>query len=109
MAAFSNKPWNTITEVVAEGDKTQFTWTVGRVKTCRLSPTIISFGCHVFGFRAVASARRIHLFKNFDANTKLFTFPSFGDSISSKPIAAGQSSWKVVYFPKGFTVRMESQ
>ena len=29
---------------------------------------------------------------------------SFGGSIVSKPIMAGGTPWKVVYFPKGFTV-----
>eukprot|EP00802_Teleaulax_amphioxeia_P003602 Tamp_03605.p1 GENE.Tamp_03605~~Tamp_03605.p1 ORF type:complete len:928 (+),score=215.99 Tamp_03605:206-2989(+) len=28
---------------------------------------------------------------------------SFGDSLASKPVQAGQDKWKVVYFPKGFT------
>ena len=28
---------------------------------------------------------------------------SFGDSIASRPVQAGEDKWKVVYFPKGFT------
>jgi len=59
---FSNNYWQKVSEVEAEGDRTAFTWTVGRVKKC-----------------------------------------SFGDSIKSSEIKAGGKSWKVVYFPKGFT------
>eukprot|EP00961_Rhodomonas_salina_P104436 1405950-Rhodomonas_salina.1 len=57
--------WQKVSEVSTEGDKTEFTWTVGRVKKC-----------------------------------------SFGDSIKSSTIKSGGQLWKVVYFPKGFTVRL---
>jgi hypothetical protein len=33
-------------------------------------------------------------------------FTSFGSSISSEKIDAGGTAWKVVFFPKGFTVHL---
>ncbi len=107
MAAFSNKPWNTISEVVAEGDKTTFIWKVGRVKTCRLFPTMVCFVLCVFLFGKFWHANSF--FSKILKHKLFINTSSFGDSISSKPIAAGQSTWKVVYFPKGFTVRTQSQ
>ena len=43
---------------------------------------------------------------NFDITLtyEYFSLPSFGSSISSEKVDAGGTSWKVVFFPKGFTV-----
>eukprot|EP00282_Hemiselmis_andersenii_P029294 CAMPEP_0169469784 /NCGR_PEP_ID=MMETSP1042-20121227/23664_1 /TAXON_ID=464988 /ORGANISM="Hemiselmis andersenii, Strain CCMP1180" /LENGTH=157 /DNA_ID=CAMNT_0009583283 /DNA_START=144 /DNA_END=613 /DNA_ORIENTATION=- len=61
-AMLHSRPWNSVSNVVSEGDRTTFTWCVGRVKPL-----------------------------------------SFGDPVYSKPVRAGGSEWKMVYFPKGFT------
>ena len=60
----------------------------------------------MFGNKPYATVSEVEL----DGDKTTFTVKfgrvktcSFGDSIASKPVHAGQDKWKVVYFPKGFT------
>jgi hypothetical protein len=80
---FGNRPFQQVLGIKTEGDKTTFTWKVGQFKSCRFD-----------------------LFLRFFLSYKRSTihFRSFGSSISSEKVEAGGTAWKVVFFPKGFTV-----